>query len=276
MKRTTRISHLAMPALLAVALVAANFSVAQAGLIVLVDETFNGYTEFPDEKPKNDPVNLGVPTVAKGANSPLWLAARFEYFDDDPLRKDVGVQRFGSLNNLTPVGRAGDDAGLVLRLDLTDLVDVTLDFDWRTFSADSRDKFVVAYYQGDGTEFQPEGLGDPNGYYDWYNDPELGGGVMDLDDGAANSWYEENWVELLRASPRDTFKHQQYVLPSGSVLYLAFWLDNGDGDFAKIDNILIMANPREIPIPEPSTWALALLGALGLCAAARRRRGNRS
>ena len=241
---------------------------ATAGQLILVDETFDGYTHFPDEKPDNDPVNLGVPTVAKGADSPLWLAARFEAYDDNPISKDVGVQKFGGGGNSTPVGRAGDEAGLVLRLDLTGLTNVTLDFDWRTFLADSSDRFAVAYYVGDGTEFQAGGLGMPNGTYDWYNDPDLGGGVMDLDGGLANSWYEDNWVEIMRVSGSNSFSHEHFDLPvENSVVYIAFWMDNGNHDFVKIDDVLVMADY----IPEPSSGILAMI-ALAAAGWFRRRR----
>lgn len=238
---------------------------AYAGSIIAVSETFDGYTHFPDEKPDNDPVNLGVPLVSEGADSDLWLAALLELSDNVPISKDVGVQKFGGGGNSTHVGRAGDDAGLVLRLDLSGLTNVTLDFDWRTFLADTSDRFVVAYYQGDGMAFQAGGLGNPNGIYDWYNDPDLGGGVMDRDGGTGNSWYQDNWTELLRATKHDTFRHENFSLPGGDVLYLAFWMDDGNGDFAKFDNIVVMADP----IPEPSS--LALLMTAG-CLLARRRR----
>jgi len=232
-----------------------NF-VARAGSITVVHETFDGYSYFPDEKPANDPVNLGVPLVSEGADSALWLAARFELGDNNPISKDVGVQKFGGGGNNTHVGRAGDDAGLVLRLDLTGLTNVTLDFDWRTFQAETTDRFVVAYYVGDGTEFQAGGLGMPNGVYDWYADPDLGGNVMDRDGGTGNSWYQDNWTELMRATYHNTFQHEHFSLPGNKIVYLAVWLDNGDHDFAKLDNILVMADP----IPEPSGLALLVVG----------------
>jgi hypothetical protein len=117
---------------------------------------------------------------------------------------------------------------------------------------------VAAYYEGDG-------LGLPNGVYDWFNDPNFGGGVLDRDSGTGNSWYQDNWTELLRASAHSTFQHENFSLPGGGILYLAFWMDNGDMDFAKFDNILVMADP----IPEPSS--LALLVAAG-CLVVRKRR----
>jgi hypothetical protein len=235
---------------------------ATAGEIILVDESFDGYTYFPDEKPDNDPVNFGVPLQSEGADSALWMGARMEAFDNNPIYEDIGVQSIGGSGNNTPVGRMGDDAGLVLRVDLTGMTNMTLDFDWRTFRVDSSDRLVVAYYVGDGTEFQVEGLGTPNNIYDWYNDDDLGGGVMDLSGGLANSWYVDNWVELMRVTGSNSFTHEHFDItfddPSveDSVVYVAFWMDNGDDDFGKIDNVLVMADPL---VPEPSSMVLALM-----------------
>jgi hypothetical protein len=153
----------------------------------------------------------------------------------------------------------------VLRLDLTDLVNVTVDFDWRTYLADPEDQFVVAYYKGDGTAFQPEGLGNPNNTYDWFNDPQLGNG--------GNAWYTNNWVELLRDGPNDAFQPETFALPGDDVVYLAFWMDaNSDRDFGKFDNVLIMADPKldDNEIPEPGSLMLLMLGAAACSIAARR------
>ena len=247
--------------------------VAMAGFIV-ASESFDGYDHFPEQKPAGDPVNLGVPLGSEGADLDLWMAARLEQPDDGPIAKDIGVQSQGGSGNSTPVGRTGDDAALVLRLDLTNLTNITLDFDWRTFSADSPDRLAVAYYVGDGTAFQPEGLGMPNGVYDWYNDPELGGGVMDRDSGTGNSWYQDNWTEIMRASPNTSFTHKHFDLTlsdplvENDILYIAFWMDNGDNDYGKIDNVEVRADY----IPEPSTGIMALVAAAMLGWFRRRRR----
>jgi hypothetical protein len=262
-----------------IAIVFVSFAATAEAAIQIAQEDFDGYTYFPNQKPAGDPVNLGVPLTTEGADSALWLAARFEKGDTTPdIGKDVGVQKQGSTVNKTPVGRAGDDAGLVLRLDLTGYMNVTLDFDWRTFSADSTDQFVVAYYQGDGTEFQLEGLGMPNGVYDWFNDPQLGNGDLsaNISGNPTSQWYFDNWTELYRLNPNNVFTHKSTTLPSGDILYLAFWMDNGDGDFAKFDNILVMGDPKpptgNPPVPEPlsvAVWVLLATCAGGVSARSR-------
>jgi hypothetical protein len=246
--------------------------ICSAALVTVVNETFDGYTSFPNMKPPNDPVNFGVPLTGEGADSNLWLAARFEAGGNgagNTINTDVSVQESGSIiagQNDTPVGRAGDGAGLVLRLDLTGITNVTLDFDWRTYIQDAADDFVVAYYVGDGTADQPGGLGNPNGVFDWFNDPQLGNGSM--------TWYNNNWTELLRASPNDLYTHSTFPLPGNSVVYLAFWNDDGSSsdnelDFGKFDNVVV----RGEVVPEPASFVLLGFGLLAT--SFRRRRSAR-
>jgi hypothetical protein len=52
------------------------------------------------------------------------------------------------------------------------------------------------------------------------------------------------------------------ALPDDEVIWVAFWLDNGEGDYGKIDNVHVTGTP----IPEPGVvllWlaSLAWLGA---------------
>ncbi len=243
---------------------------------IVFSEDFNGYAGsplFPDSA--NDLGNhrtiFGVPNTADGADSDLWLGARFEYpgSGSEPIANDIGVLKYGSGGPFgpygNPAGRIDDDAGLVVRLDLTGFQDdVELDFDWRTFATESNDRLVVAYYIGGD-------LGAAGGIYDWFNDPALGNGDMSGSDatGAANTWYLDNWNEVFRDRNNSFQTETGIALPGagGNVIYLAFWLDNGDHDLAKIDNIVVTATP----IPEPGSLALLAIGA-GLMARRRRAR----
>ena len=118
----------------------------RAEAITIFDETFDGYTEFPDEVPDNDEVNLGVPLISEGA-SENWFAARFGAPETD-FDCDLAVQEHGGSGNNTPVGRFEDQAGLLFAVDTTGLTDVLLSFDWRTFAAPAGDQSVVGYFVG--------------------------------------------------------------------------------------------------------------------------------
>jgi hypothetical protein len=253
--QTSRIYFLG--GLIAGSLFLSNVALTKAAIIA--SEDFDGYTNFPDMP--SDPSNLGVPLVIEGADSPLWMGARIDVGDNDPIANDLAVQQSGGpgSGNLTPVGRAGDQAALVWRLDLTNYENVTLDFDWRTVNADPVDRFVAAYYVGDG-------LGTPNGTYDWFNDPTKGNGSI--------TWYQNNFTELLRAPRDNVFKPASFGLPGGDVLYLAFWLDNrntspSEFEYAKIDNLVVDGEQ----IPEPGSMLLLALGAA--CFVSRRTRRAR-
>lgn len=240
--------------------------------VVIFSETFDNYTGFPSSSNDtgNHRTNYGVPTVAEGADSPLWLGGRLE-FGNGSISSDVGVLQYADGRNganNTPAGRVDDDAGLVARIDLTQFFDPTLSFDFRTFSLETNDRFVAAYYIGDD-------LGLPNGTYDWFNDPARGNGDMSGSDpnGAANPWYQANWTEVLRSTSPGGFTNVGPITLSGAggnVIYLAFWLDNGEKDLGKVDNILVEAQQ----VPEPTTFVMAGMGAVGLALAALRRRNR--
>jgi hypothetical protein len=250
-----------LPALLAAVL----FSLP-ASALTLFWEDFDGYKDFPAREPWFDPINRGVPEISEGADE-LWFGARFEK-PDSPCRRggvgcDLAVQKFGGRSNPTPVGRFADDAGLLFSVDTTGLAQVMLSFDWRTFSASSADQLVAGYFVGDiplsafGKDRTADFLSGP---YAW-----------------------ASWTTLIVENAHDAFTHHVFSLPANAgTLWIAFWLDNGDHDYGKIDNVHV-SGVRAAPPPVPEPGAALLLGA-ALCAAfvslavprARERRARRA
>lgn len=240
-----------------------------AHAVTIFQEDWNSYTGFPATS--NDlgghRTNYGVPTIAEGADND-WLAGRIEFGDaavgPAAVAGDVGVLAVASGSPFdTPAGRIDDDAGLVAQIDLTNFTGVTLAFDWRTFNTGTTDRLVVAYYIGSD-------LGSPGSAYDWFNDPAFGNADMTGADpqGQANPWYLSNWTEVFRDTSPGSFMQEPSIDLSGAngqQIYLAFWLDNGDHDLGKIDNIVVSGNV----IPEPCSLVLLLTGA---CLLARQRR----
>jgi hypothetical protein len=237
--------------LLAIALLGIGHA---ASAVTIFHETFDGYTEFPDEVPDNDEVNLGVPLVSEGADE-NWFAARFGAPETD-FDCDLAVQESGGSGNKTPVGRFEDQAGLLFAIDTTGLTDVVLSFDWRTFAAPAGDQSVVGYFIGDLQ------LG---------NDPALAGAehggcaeeaceIPSVDPGL--------FTELLRVDVHSDFTHHEFALPSDvGIVWIAFWHDGGENDYTKLDNVLVTANA----IPEPSATLLLVAGTAGLVAFGRKR-----
>jgi hypothetical protein len=76
----------------------------------------------------------------------------------------------------------------------------------------------------------------------------------------------------MRDGSQASFAHESFTLGSTannqSEVWIAFWLDNGEGDYAKFDNVLVTA------VPEADTYAMLLAG-LGLVGytVSRRKRG---
>jgi hypothetical protein len=219
--------------------------------VTIFSEDFDGYTSFPDSD-IGGAANFGLPLVSEGADS-IWYAIRFQSAETNcsPVSTqscDVSVQEVGSSTtsplNYTPVGRFEDEAGLVFNVSTLGLTSVTLDFDWRLFAAAGSDNLRVGYYVGDIAPYATSSfLHALTGTYAW-----------------------SNWTALSPPAglQSDSFHHETYSLPSNQPdVWVAFWLDNGEGDFGKIDNIAVTA------VPEPAS---ALLLGLGTALVASRRR----
>jgi hypothetical protein len=232
----------------------------RAEATTIFEETFDGYTLFPDEVPDNDEVNLGVPLVSEGADE-NWFAARFGA-PETSLDCDLAVQEHGGSGNKTPVGRFEDQAGLLFSVDTTGLTDVLLSFDWRTFAAPAGDQSVVGYFVG----ASPFGNLPPLSGTDTERDREgcsKHGEPCDLPTVDAALF-----TELLRVDVHSDFTHNEFALPSNvGVVWIAFWHDGGENDYTKLDNVRVTANP----IPEPSAALLLMLGTAGLALAGRKR-----
>lgn len=257
------------PTLCAALVLGSGFSTSSAA-VTLFSENFNGYTSFPNQAPLLDFINAGLPLSSEGAQG-IWYGARFE--DPDlgsgsaaSIASDLAVQRFGDASglacfsgNCTPTGRVEDDAGLLFKVNTTNMTGITLDFDWRTFSTSTNDKVVVGYRVGSIAEFGTcTGAGEA-------------GCFADLRTGT-NSW-SAGWTELMRDGSQGTFTHETFVLTgadNASEVWVALWLDNGEGDYAKFDNIALTGTISN-PVPEAETYAMMLAG-LGLVGLMARRR----
>jgi hypothetical protein len=252
--------------LLAAAAVMAGSAMISSGpafaLSTLFSEDFDGYTYFPSQNPSGDYVNVGLPRVSEGADA-TWYGIRFENTGctyscssdgtASGMDADLFVQKYGDSfdgqgpGNQTPVGRFEDDAGLLFSISTVGFLDAQLDFDWRTFSTTSGDLVKVGYYAS----------ATPISFMSY-----SGGGYLDARTG---SYKWSNWTQLMSDGQQGTFEHDTYTLPSGvAYLYVAFWMDNGEGDFGKIDNVVVTA------IPEPGTLALLGVGLVGVAAVRRR------
>ncbi|NNF60526.1 MAG: VPLPA-CTERM sorting domain-containing protein [Gammaproteobacteria bacterium] len=233
---------------------------AAATPATLLSETFDGVTSGYSG---SDPRRFGIPDISNFGADNDWFGARFEAPDNGTPAHDVGVQQYGGSSNGSPVGIAEDDGGLLISFDASMYTDITLTFDWRTFSAGSYDRLVVGYFVGDLAAGHP--IGFVNGQIDLR--PTSHGGPAD---GVWN-WEGGGWTELLRAGPNNNFSTATFDLAAAageSEVWLAFWLDGGEGDFAKIDNIRVTGETAVIPVPA-AVWLMAS-GLLGLGALRRR------
>jgi hypothetical protein len=206
-------------------------AVPSSATTVLFSETFDGYPYCPILDP-------GVPEIVEGADE-YWCAARFEQYDGGEIWQDVSV-RYGDY------ARFEDKAGILFNICTIGLIDITLDFDYKTHNLECDDKIVVGYYIGS--------LGFDSGenrHRDFYSDD------FNKDNDAAENWWNNQWTELLRGRSC-SWRHKTYQLPAEQEeIWVAFWMDGSECDYGKIDNITVTG-----VIPEPST--ILLLG-LGCC-----------
>jgi hypothetical protein len=216
-------------------------------------EDFNGYTSFPDEIPDNDPVNKGLPLQSEGADE-FWYGGRFEQPDSGSIDSDLAVQSFGGGTNTTPVGRVEDDAGILFNISTVNLETATLSFDWRTFLAETTDRLKVGVYVGT-LNF------GVSRYHDWY---------ADFGQTGAENWWANSWTQLLSVQASNSWHSETFALPLNEPsVWVAFWMDNGEGDYAKIDNVHVQGT--EV-VPEPASMLLAALGGAACACVAMRRR----
>lgn len=261
----------------AACLVAAAIA-GEAAAVTLFSENFNGYTSFPTltntyfNVPAGHPVagtveeriNSGVPRISEGATG-VWYGARFQTGFTGDTNSDLAVQNYGSINrpddpnaNYTPVGRFEDEAGLVFKVSTTGFLDVHLTFGWRTFSVGTSDRVRVGYRTSN------PGFGACTG--------EAESGCLATLTSGSGSW--GNWTELALSDPGNNGNHnfwtaEDFLLPSNAAeVWVAFWLDNGEGDIGKVDNILVSSL---VPIPVPAALPLLAAG-MGLLGWVGRRR----
>ncbi|MEE9494295.1 MAG: VPLPA-CTERM sorting domain-containing protein [Gammaproteobacteria bacterium] len=216
---------------------------------------------------------LGSSDYAAGADND-WYSAVFEQDDNGYVTSDVGIQATGGNGNNTRVGLAKDDSGMLISFDATGMQNVTLSFDWRTFVANSGDKLVAGYFVGDLTAGKTN---DFNEYREINLSPT--GNASSAAGGAENgnwNWNPVNggntgeWIELLRGEHSNSWDSVSFDLDLAadqSEVWIAFWLDNGNHDIGKFDNVLVTADP----IPVPATVWLFGSGLVGLIGVARRR-----
>jgi hypothetical protein len=217
-----------------------------ASAAVLFSEDFDGYTKFPDEHPAGDPVNFGLPEISEGADE-VWYGGRFQTPDSGTIPQDIAVQQVGGSPNNTPVGRMEDDAALMFNVSTLGYTSASLDFDWRLFNA-TGDTLRAGYFVGTIT-----------------------GWAADRTQNFLNQW--GSWTEVATKT-NSTWSHVSTALPGNKVsIWVAFWLDNGEGNFGKIDNVVVVSGQQ---VPEPATFVLAGFGIAAVgCVAVQRRRARK-
>jgi len=217
---------------------------ASASQVMLFSETFDDVNSGFNG---NDPRRLGVPTSATFDSDENWYGARFEAADDGTVPFDVGVQAYGGGGNNSQTGLVEDDAGLLFQVDASLYTNVILKLDWRTFSAGAGDRLRIGYFVGDITA--------GNAGFDADRSIDLRDASQGGSDGDFN--WGAGWTELASFGPNNTFTEAMFDLTDAageSSVWIAVWLDGGEGDYGKIDNIMVFA--EQVPVPA-AVWLFA-------------------
>jgi hypothetical protein len=214
-----------------------------AGADIIFQETFENYNVTGD-------TNVGVPLLSEGAMQ-TWYGGRFESPNDGTIDSDIAIRRQpGVFPDQVTYARFEDDAGILFNISTLGYENVSLAFDWLTHNLESGDRFVAGYYVGD---------------IDFTNDTADGAEENLVHRFTTDGPAWSSWTELLRDTNPNSWDTENFALPSNTAsIWVAFWLDNGERDYGKVDNVIVTGTV----IPAPG--ALAFLAVC--CLTPRRRR----
>jgi hypothetical protein len=197
----------------------------------LFNETFDNYTfstiyflGFPIGTASS---NDGLPLVSEGADE-TWSAGRFDNQGTSGLDGELKVNRdgHGSGNHSA---QFEDDAGLLFNVSTVGYTSADLSFDWKTSSVSGSDRVRAGYFTGS--------LSGSGPYYNL--------------NGAWSSWTELN---IGNGTSSSWASSGPFTLPVDQAsLWVAFWIDDGNGDNGHLDNVLVSGTPTPPPPPPPTT-----------------------
>lgn len=188
-----------------------------ASAATLFAENFEGYTSFPSQAPSGDYINAGIARVSEGAQG-VWYAGRFEKPDGGSIDSDLAIQKYGGGSNMSHTGRVEGDAGMLFQLNTVGYANVALSFDWRTFQAETNDRFVVGYYVGNLNFGACTGNGEAGCFRDFYNS-DFGG-----NQNAAVSWWNTQWTAPARRTAGLQSRTLRYRRTSGMSGWRSGWI----------------------------------------------------
>jgi predicted secreted hydrolase len=98
------------------------------------------------------------------------------------------------------------------------------------------------------------------------------GDYVDFNSLHGSNWFFTTWTQVLSASASNSWHSFSTNLPVGEAdVWVAFWMDDGEGDYVKVDNVLIQGVQT---VPEPSSVLIAAMGG-SLCGLVTLRRRKR-